>query len=199
MRPEEIEGVEFGGSGALVIEIAETRDARAAWEAWLLGGAIRGRIAVEELPPVETVDVAGDVVAAGSPDAEHYPTQPTQIYELAERARSAAAAAGIELVRLEVVEPLGPALALTVVAPEPAAFLRRRLPGFVDALGTWSKRVSSSTSSTRTGGPCTSRPGLGAWNGRRWEPFDSTSRAASPSSRSSRKPYPGLARSSPVS
>jgi hypothetical protein len=108
-------------------------DMRFSWEAFLIGDAFSERSRELSLPPVAYVSIPGETSALGQP-AEHRGTQ-AAVTAFVIRLEKASKRAGVDVREIEVLRPLGFAVAVTVEVPDPANFLDQRASDFFDRLG----------------------------------------------------------------
>jgi hypothetical protein len=126
--------------------LRDERPMLARWKATLAAGAFRDRSFELGLRRVMAVEIRGwgmsrlgtgrarDDGPSGVPAAA-----PGDALVLEARIREAAAAAGVEIVALRVLEPLGIAPAVRLRVSDPAGFLAHRARVFLDAFGEYSK------------------------------------------------------------
>jgi hypothetical protein len=113
--------VEYAGDGP---------DTRAHWESWLVAGVFQYRSHTLGLPGVVWLEEGG-----GGNRLEY---RPHPIREpggdpaaVVERVEQAAAVAGADVARIEILQPFGFALAITLRVPDAPEFLHDRLEGFL--------------------------------------------------------------------
>jgi hypothetical protein len=109
------------------------KDMRFSWEAFLIGDALSERSRELSLPPVAYVSIPGERSVLGHPP-EHRGTEEA-VTAFVTRLEKAAARAGVKVREIEVLRPLGLAVAVTVEVPDPANFLDQRAIDFFDRLG----------------------------------------------------------------
>jgi hypothetical protein len=124
-----------GGIGVVFeprVEAAD--DMRFDWEADLVGEALDERSRELGLPHVAYVSIPGEDSALGHPGDGSRRTRET-VNAFIERLDKAAARTGVKVAEVEVLKPLGYAVAITVEVHDPAIFFVRRAPGFFEQLG----------------------------------------------------------------
>jgi hypothetical protein len=109
---------------------------RFSWEASLLGAALDERSRDLSVPHVAYVSISGGSSALGHPSPPS-PRTKGAVDSFIERLDKAAARARVKVAEVEVLKPLGYAVAITVEVPDPASFLARRAPDFSEQLGEW--------------------------------------------------------------
>ena len=140
-----------GPSGDEVAVVTEPGDQRGRWEAELLAAAfaVRSRSArLEKVAWFTCGDHHGtlEFVQAGS-----QPLQPQTIGRL--QSDLLAAADGAMLEALDILQPLGTAIAVAVRVAEPHAFLRSNSRGFLSCLEQWRARCDGVFAEIRDGAP----------------------------------------------
>jgi hypothetical protein len=108
-------------------------DMRASWEAFLIGDAFTKRSRELSLPPVAYVSVPG--VGASASGEPGWASTEEQVKAFIRRLEVESERAGAQIREVEVLRPLGYAVAATLEVPDPAAFLDRRAPDFFERLG----------------------------------------------------------------
>jgi hypothetical protein len=109
------------------------KDMRFSWEAFLIGDALSERSRALSLPPVAYVSIPGERSVLGQPP-EHGWTE-EGVTAFVSRLEKAAERFGVKVQEMEVLRPLGLAVAVTVEVPDPANFLDQRASDFFDRLG----------------------------------------------------------------
>jgi hypothetical protein len=124
-----------GGIGLTFEPRAEAADdMRFSWEASLVGDALDERSRELSLPHVAYVSIPGESSVPGRPGQASRRTKEA-VDSFIERLDKAAARARVKVAEVEVLKPLGYAVAITVEVRDPASFLGRRAPDFFEQLG----------------------------------------------------------------
>jgi hypothetical protein len=111
-----------------------TDDMRMSWEAFLIGDAFAERSRDLNLPPVAYVSIPGETSVVGAPNDPSRRSEAT-IRDFVARLEKASVKAKAEVREIEVLKPLGYAVAVTVEVPDPANFLDQRAHAFFERLG----------------------------------------------------------------
>jgi hypothetical protein len=116
---------------------------RRQWDQWIVAGAFSRRLAAARLPAqVDAGDERGGFTARprlkGNPDPRPLNPRKAGIVKGIDRA---ARKSGGAVVRLEVHQPYGVAIALSVAAKDPADFLKTRLRPLLRSLDTYRRRL----------------------------------------------------------
>jgi hypothetical protein len=124
-----------GGIGLTFEPRAEAADdMRFSWEAFLVGEALDERSRELSHPHVAYVSIPGESSVPGRPGPASHRTKGA-VDSFIERLDKAAARARVKVAEVEVLKPLGYAVAITVEVPDPASFFVRRAPDFFEQLG----------------------------------------------------------------
>jgi hypothetical protein len=108
-------------------------DMRSSWEAFLIGDAFATRSRELSLPPVAYVSVPG--VGASASGEPGWASTEEEVKAFIRRLEVESERAGAKVRDVDVLRPLGYAVAATLEVPDPAAFLDRRAPDFFERLG----------------------------------------------------------------
>jgi len=108
---------------------------RGEWEAALLGSAFATRSRALGLQPVAAYESpTGGSALDGPEEPEPETRREISREELADAVSDAAHASGADILELRSVQPMNPAVVLTLRVAEPAAFLRHRAEPFLESL-----------------------------------------------------------------
>jgi hypothetical protein len=131
---------EGGANGAAVlVRFRSVRgpSVRSQWDEWIVAGAFSGRLRAAGLPArVSATSGRGAFTARprlrGQPNPR--PLSASQQAAVVKAIRGAVKQSGASVVRLEIHQPYGTALALTIAPDDPARFLKTKLRGALDDL-----------------------------------------------------------------
>jgi hypothetical protein len=111
-------------------------DMRTSWEAWLVGNAFAARSRESDLPPVAYVAIPDESSAIGDVGLERAGRGTAQeVAKFVVRLEAEAKHADAKVVEVEVLKPLGYAVAATLEVSDPAEFLDRRAVGLFESVG----------------------------------------------------------------
>jgi hypothetical protein len=110
-------------------------DMRTTWEAQMIGEAFALRSRELGLPSVASISVPGMASALGHLDPDPAARTQQRVRVFADRVAKEAGLADVDVREIEILKPLGYAVAVTLQVSDPATFLDRRAPKLFARLG----------------------------------------------------------------
>jgi hypothetical protein len=110
-------------------------DMRMTWEAQMIGEAFALRSQELGLPSVASIGVPGMVSAVGPLNPDPAARTEQRVRTFADRVVNEAELADADVRQIEILRPLGYAIAVTLQVSDPATFLDRRAPRLFERLG----------------------------------------------------------------
>lgn len=113
-------------------------DMRSEWQSWLVGQALAVRSSQLGLPVVAYLGGRGigqSSVGKASPGTPTNTATDGDIKRIVRRIEAAARDAKAKVAEIQILEPLGLAVAITIRVSDPPQFLDKRAEGFLEALG----------------------------------------------------------------